>query len=210
MNSTTDSGVISRADAQARYNVAADIDTGKGSWVDAATTPTGWRHAVDFGLIQTTVDTDIRLQASVVGQTNGTDPFKSNFGISIYEGMDTSASWGHHGSWHSGYILGDQSTANLAKINGNNPIGMSGLTFKSFTDGSNLTANENNQDFIIFHALAGHTYTIILGGSDGGNTWSGNQAGYALSVQAVPVPGAVWLFGSALAGLAGFGRRKAA
>ncbi|OQW72258.1 MAG: hypothetical protein BVN35_14400 [Proteobacteria bacterium ST_bin11] len=30
-----------------------------------------------------------------------------------------------------------------------------------------------------------------------------------LNVQAVPVPGAVWLFGSALAGLVGFGRRKA-
>ena len=29
-------------------------------------------------------------------------------------------------------------------------------------------------------------------------------------VQAVPVPGAVWLFGSAMAGLIGFGRRKAA
>jgi hypothetical protein len=30
-----------------------------------------------------------------------------------------------------------------------------------------------------------------------------------MNVQAVPVPGAVWLFGSALAGLVGFGRRKA-
>ncbi|PPD35656.1 MAG: hypothetical protein CTY19_00980 [Methylomonas sp.] len=32
----------------------------------------------------------------------------------------------------------------------------------------------------------------------------------AFNVQAVPVPGAVWLFGSAIAGLIGFGRRKAA
>jgi hypothetical protein len=32
----------------------------------------------------------------------------------------------------------------------------------------------------------------------------------AFNVQAVPVPGAVWLFGSAIVGLIGFGRRKAA
>jgi hypothetical protein len=30
------------------------------------------------------------------------------------------------------------------------------------------------------------------------------------TVAAVPVPGAVWLFGSALAGLIGYGRRKTA
>ncbi|OQW70052.1 MAG: hypothetical protein BVN35_18325 [Proteobacteria bacterium ST_bin11] len=34
--------------------------------------------------------------------------------------------------------------------------------------------------------------------------------GVELTVRPVPVPGAVWLFGSAIAGLIGFGRRKAA
>lgn len=38
------------------------------------------------------------------------------------------------------------------------------------------------------------------------NAW--NMANYKLSISAVPVPGAVWLFGSAMAGLIGFGRRK--
>ncbi|WP_230874836.1 hypothetical protein [Methylomonas sp. LL1] len=213
LTSATDSGVISRQDAIDRYGVAADIDTGKGAWVDAQLNaqnnpaPTGWRHAVDVGLIQTAVDTDIRLSASVLANTVG---FDSNFGISVYDGMTNVQSWGHHGSWHGGYILGDQSVTNLARINGNDPIGMTGLTFVGFSDGSNLTLNANNQDYLIFHALAGHTYTVILGGSDGGQTWSGNQASYALNVQAVPVPGAVWLFGSAVAGLVGFGRRKAA
>lgn len=37
-----------------------------------------------------------------------------------------------------------------------------------------------------------------------------STAAYSTVVSAVPVPGAVWLFGSAMAGLIGFGRRKAA
>jgi hypothetical protein len=39
-------------------------------------------------------------------------------------------------------------------------------------------------------------------------TVSGLQGGYQMRVEAIPVPAAVWLFGSALVGLAGFSRKK--
>jgi hypothetical protein len=39
--------------------------------------------------------------------------------------------------------------------------------------------------------------------------WAVNLAGNTLAVEAVPVPAAVWLFGSALIGLIGFSKRKA-
>lgn len=65
-------------------------------------------------------------------------------------------------------------------------------------------------------------YTLIIGDSSGSLSASSydpfikvavvasTSAAYSTVVSAVPVPGAVWLFGSALAGFIGFGRRKPA
>jgi hypothetical protein len=209
LTSASDSGIISAADATTRYGstsgyLAPDVDTAKGAWEDAPATgtPTGWRHAVDFGLIESDVTTTIRLTPSTIDNT-----FANNFGISLYQGMDTNTgSWSHHGGWHSGYVAGDTSAANLAKVNGNNPVGTSGLTFLDFMDSSGLGPNGGH--YLEFTALAGQVYTVILGGRDGGNSWSSPQAGYSLNVTAVPVPGAVWLFGSAFASFAGLCRRN--
>ncbi|MGR8931986.1 MAG: hypothetical protein ACU836_15245 [Gammaproteobacteria bacterium] len=65
-------------------------------------------------------------------------------------------------------------------------------------------------------------YTIVVGDASSAldnSTFDGhyrigievsNTASYGVVVSAVPVPGAVWLFGSAMAGLIGFGKRKRA
>jgi hypothetical protein len=50
-------------------------------------------------------------------------------------------------------------------------------------------------------------YTLVIGGH-GGLADQGFVYDAMVTTSAVPVPGAVWLFGSALAGLVGFGRRK--
>jgi hypothetical protein len=50
-------------------------------------------------------------------------------------------------------------------------------------------------------------YTLVIGGR-GGLATDGYMYDVMVTTSAVPVPGAVWLFGSALAGLVGFGRRK--
>ncbi|MDD1620873.1 MAG: hypothetical protein LUQ11_05285 [Methylococcaceae bacterium] len=54
------------------------------------------------------------------------------------------------------------------------------------------------------HNLASGWYTIFVSGANG--TLTGSPIN--VSVSAVPVPGAVWLFGSALVGLVGASRRK--
>jgi hypothetical protein len=65
--------------------------------------------------------------------------------------------------------------------------------------------------------LQAGTYTLLIGGAsevlyaeDGVTILNALPYGITanLSVQPVPVPGAIWLFGSAMAGLIGFGRRK--
>ena len=59
--------------------------------------------------------------------------------------------------------------------------------------------------------LAGHSYSLeiqglVLGTQPG--QYTGTLTTVASSTAPVPVPGAVWLFGSALAGLVGMARRK--
>jgi len=202
LNGAGDSGEISTADSLSHYGFAAEIDTAQGAWQDESAAKTGWRHQIDFGLIRSDTTQTIRLSASVVG-----DAFPSLFGISLYEGMDNrlGGGWSHHGGWNAGYVAGDTSATNLAKINTNNPMDITGLKFLDFIDSSGLSPHGGN--YLEFTAEAGKIYTVHIGGRAGGS-WNGVKASYALDVAAVPVPGAVWLFGSAIAGMVGMHRRK--
>lgn len=202
LNGLGDSGEISTADSIARYGFAAEIDTAQGAWQDESAAKTGWRHQTDFGLIRSDVTQKIRISADVVG-----DAFPSLFGISLYKGMDNrlAGGWSHHGGWNAGYVAGDTSAANLALVNSNNPIDIPGLVFLDFIDSSGL--GPHGGTYLEFEAQANQVYTVLLGGRAGGS-WNGVKAGYALDVAAVPVPGAVWLFGSAMAGLGAIGRRR--
>lgn len=211
LQTASDSAEISVADANTRYGsqagyVAPDLDTAQGSWVDSAASPGGWGMYSDYALILSDVTRTIRLTPSTVNSA-----LPSNFGISVFTGKNTqlSGGWSHHQGWNTGYIKGDTSPANLAKVSGNNPMGISGLTFLTFVDGSGL--GPYGGSYLDFVAQAGQVYTIILGGAAGTawNTISGNSiANYSLNVAAVPVPAAVWLFTSALAGMGVLGRRK--
>lgn len=84
---------------------------------------------------------------------------------------------------------------------------------------THVNDSTGNIETLINYFLAAGDYSIGTGGAFGATGTAidenvGQHSGtYAiqanLSVQPVPVPGAVWLFGSAIAGLIGFGRRKA-
>lgn len=164
----SDSGVISQADAFRRYGVYADIDTAKGAWSDASGSGAfGWKHNLDIGLFMSTVDTDVTL--SVAGLTQpGT-----NFGFTIYKGMDTtSVPYVHHGAWNAG----------------NNA---SGVTADSLVPGTSFTENDvaaysvggtspSNLNQIVFHVKANKVYTIALGGYRNG-AWYTTADGYVLT-----------------------------
>ena len=88
------------------------------------------------------------------------------------------------------------------------------IEYLTHVNGFGVGVTETISDYL----LAAGSYTILVGGASEtqfdelGNLINDGGALYAvranLSVQPVPVPGAVWLFGSAVAGLIGFGRRK--
>jgi hypothetical protein len=193
LHAAGDSLIVSSADALTDYGVAADIDTAKGAWNDGLFTQNassqGWGHNTDVGLFKSSVTQTVNLTASNVDLNSW-----QNFGISVFSGMTTANNYDHHGGWNIGYT-----TANITPATLNNPLGTVGLTFVGYTDNSTIS----------FNAQAGQVYTILLGGYSGEGNF-GPAGGYQLAISSVPVPGAVWLFGSAIAGLVGIGKRKRA
>jgi len=200
---------ISNADSIATYGVSADIDSAKGAWSDNVSTNVGvaggWRHDLDFGLFKTDTTGLVTLNASPVGGPAG-EPVPA-YGFTIFKGMDTSAgSYNHHGAWNT--------TTNTTGLTANSlPGGGRNLPVSSIVAYSignvnpSTSAPGTNINTISFEAQAGEIYTIALGGYRNGD-WNTTSWGYNLEVSQVPVPGAVWLFGSAMAGLIGFGRRN--
>ncbi|MDD2759106.1 MAG: hypothetical protein PHH11_02305 [Methylomonas sp.] len=137
----------------------------------------------------------------------------TDVGFSLYKGLfpagayDSAASLpipsGKDGRWDA---LGDTTMAN-------NSAAVGTVEFKTAVNNS----TDNVETLINFFLTAGD-YSLGTGGAFGAtgtviDADVGDHLGsYAiqasLSVQPVPVPGAAWLFGSAVAGLIGFGRRK--
>lgn len=105
------------------------------------------------------------------------------------------------------YSLSFGAAANTAYITNTGVVSAGSLVNHVFT--AAFSNNFSNQSFtpstFLFNAT-GPTTTITFQGT-GLNTQYGPVID-SVSVSAVPVPAAFWLFGSALAGLIGFGRRK--
>lgn len=185
-----------------------ELDTGAGAWKDASVdsngnpAPTGWKHQTEMGLIKSDISTLVRINLETVGPTltTGGAPGQANdnFGVTIFTGMDTTtANYSHHGGWNN--ASKPENTSNPFYATG---VG-SGMTYLMHD------ATVDAANYIEFFATAGQVYTVAFGGNGVGH-WRENISGYKMTISAVPVPGAVWLFGSAIAGMVGFGRRKAA
>jgi hypothetical protein len=188
VTATDDSLEISQADAVERYGefgVYPDIDTAGGAWLQAV--GNGWRHNIDIGLFKSDVKQNVILNIQGILSPS------ANFGITLYKGLSSSETvYGHHGPYFGN--------------SGHDFEGMEHIKFTPRDPSTGLTTNS-----LSFLADAGQIYTVILGGNNGEN-WNKKFDGYKLSISTspVPVPGAVWLFGSALAGFIGVQRRKKA
>lgn len=189
---------ISTSDAFNRYGVYADIDVAKGAWSDNAVGGAGgWRHDLDHGLFKT--DTAGLVTLSAVGLVqNGTA-----FGFTIFKGTGGTGAYNHHGAWNQGN--------NASGLSGNSlPAGGTNFTIADVVAYSVGGASPTNLNTISFNADAGQIYSIYLGGYRNG-AWGVTTDGYALTISQaapVPLPGAIWLFGGALASLIGANRRK--
>jgi hypothetical protein len=196
LTTSGDSLTVSSQNAHDQYGVWADIDTAKGAWQDASATPTGWAHNTDVGLFKSDVTTQVTLKLTTISDTETW----SNFGVTVFAGMSSGA-YNHHNNWNCPTCAGTQ----FKPYDANNPMGGTGLTYLTH----DATVDAING--LTFTAQAGQVYSILLGGNSGNGNFD-PHAGYSMSITsapaAVPVPAAVWLFGSAIAGLVGVGRKK--
>jgi len=196
IHTNAESHIVSRANAQATYGVAADIDTAKGAWFDGNL---GWAHQSDYGLIKAMEDTKIKLSLSTV---NGD---WTNFGVTVFTGMDTSsaATYSKHSEWnryeYTNFFTGE-SIYDPDLYTHSNPHGTVGLDYLTHSETGDLE----------FIALAGQEYTVILGGNEAGSYGTPINE-YSLSITAtspVPIPAAAWLLGSGLIGLSSYRRKN--
>ncbi|GEM_PF-498190 len=207
LESAGDSGTISSQDAFDKYGIYADIDTAGGAWLDNTPTPyQGWKHDIEIGLLKSDVTQEVTL--SVQGLK---DP-SANYAFTVFKGMDNHAqdTYSHHGVWHENLILNlsDDPPAGYQTPNGaNGPFG--GDAGRIGPDDFAMVDDWTGND-ATFTAEAGQIYTILLGGYKA-DDWTVTRQGHVLNVTTspVPLPAAAWLFAPAIAGLLGFGRRKA-
>lgn len=196
-----DALTVSSQNAHGRYGIWADIDTAKGAWFDGVQ---GWEHQIDVGLIKSDVDTVVTVNIS--GITNPAKGLWNNFGVSIYSGMPE-GEWLEHSPWNCPscvFNIGGVQYRTAADFQDDHPLSEGGMSYITHD------ATVDSLNSISFNATAGTVYTLILGGNSGGTNYSPLE-GYSLNIATaapVPLPGAVWTFGSVLVGLIGVNSRK--
>lgn len=178
------------ANTQTASSAGAGFSLGMGAraYKDGAT---NWGHTADYGLFKLHHDANVTITVS----SDGSD-LRPAFGL--WSG------WATGGSRHAPYL--DNGAINPMAANpldsGLGLVDTSAWAFAA-TQGTGATAT-------LTRFLTAGNYTLILGGYDG--TTAGANLAYTATISAaaspVPVPAAVWLFGSAMAGLIGFNRRK--
>ncbi|WP_152428844.1 hypothetical protein [Methylomonas sp. MK1] len=168
------------------------IGMGAKAYKDGAT---NWGHTADYGLFELHADAEVTITVSSDGSN-----LRPAFGL--WSGWDTAGSSSRHQSYLNNGALNPMAASPLGTTLA--LVDASAWTFAA-TQGTTATAT-------LTRFLTAGNYTLILGGYDG--TVGGANLAYTATISAaaspVPVPGAVWLFGSAMAGLVGFGKRKTA
>ncbi len=187
-----DSLTISRADAIANYGLTADIDTGMGAWQDREAIPQGWAHNTEIGLFKSDVTTNVSITLSALNNPN------AKFGVTLFTGMDTGSGYTHHLAWN-------KPSSPAFQFNKSNPFLTTGVIYAAHE------INVDTSNAFEFTAQAGQVYSIYLGGYRGSDSWETGRDYYSMTINtsAVPVPAAVWMFGSGLLGLLGLRKRQA-
>ncbi len=174
----------------------------------------GWGHTSDWFTFQATStgNVDVKMTASIIGEQPAFSLWSTGTGEHTW-------SDGHEYSQIINQII-DGSPATFVGFSNNygsdayfghgsqdlahgGAAALAGTTSLFGTDG----AGHNYAELIFSNAIAGTWYTIAAGGSGG---LVGGYSISAASVSAVPLPAAVWLFGSALMGYLGLQKRKMA
>ena len=198
---------VSKADAIVEGADAASfkLETINNKWNPASS----WGNALDYGLINLDVAGNLKIKV----QAEAGSFFQPGF--TLFSGWDTAATSNKHGVWNANPFA-PSSPNPAANTNPTlQPLRTLGLTYvghaatNSNDGGVNYSYDSVAQAVeITFNGLNAGKYSLWIGGNSTGNTSNNQQYFASITAAPVPVPGAVWLFGSAVAGLIGFGRKS--
>jgi len=185
------------------------------------TTSNDWATASVFQVGESNIT--IKGMTAVFGSTN--DDTGQYLEIGVYESTGT-----HGEDLAPGALIGSFDTATIYSSNTRLVIDL--LAYSSFVLQANTDyllvwnaqpgapylgeKRRGTPDQMINDGIAGVFIGEVLASQNGGSSWfSSRQYGFDYAsfngtVSAVPVPSAIWLFGSGLLGLIGISRRKAA
>ena len=150
---------------------------------------TGWTHTSRWTALTLTEATDLSI--TLAANNSSWVP-----AFSLYSGhqqTDNGLNGGYHVYNNAGNF--DWSTADP------------GADSSSLNYIGNATASGTDSSITRTFSLGPGQYSLVFGGNPPPGT-AGAQVAYQATLSTVPVPAAVWLFGSGLAGLVGLARRK--
>lgn len=170
----------------------------------------GWAHTSDWFTFQATSAGSIDVK--VTGSINSVQP-----AFTVWNSGSAENSWSYGHSYNQiqneavGTFVGfSNSDPDLNTYFGHGPdkTALGGANAFAGTVASyGIDGSGNKFAELVFSNLTAGTWYAVAAGGSGGSTGA-----YTITanLSAVPVPGAVWLFGSAIAGLVGVSRRKRA
>ncbi len=161
------------------------LAVGPRAWSSNASGTLGKGHGGDYGLIHLDIASNLIITVAADSALNST--LKSGF--SLFQGWDVGTT-----------AVRVQDYQN----NQNNPLGTQGLTFLN----SASTNTDGGFASFTFTGLSAGNYSLFVGGNATTSVGAGGKYTVSLSSSPVPLPGAVWLFGSALTGLIATKRSK--
>lgn len=188
---------VSTADAVAEGGANVVIESLANRWNPARS----WGNALDFGLI------DLHASANLTIRVAGDAASSSTFlpGFTLWQGWDLGTG-NKHGAWNA--------TPTNPGNRGATGISYLGHASTASSDGGiNYSYNSTafNAVEITFTNLAAGKYSLWIGGNGTVASPAGSQRYIAnISASPVPLPGAIWLFGTAFMGLIGIKRRSIA
>lgn len=160
------------------------LAVGPKAWSSNATGTLGKGHGADYGLIHLSSPGDLTI--SVAADTSLASTLIPGF--SLFSGWDTGTT--------ADRLLDYQN-------NQNNPLNTVGL---SFLHSASTTIAGGSASYN-FTNLAAGDYTLFIGGNATASLGTAGKYAVTLSASPVPIPAAMWLFGSALFGWLGINRK---
>lgn len=179
--------VVSATDAITNHGAASGfkLESTGNKWKPASS----WGNALDYGMI------NLQVGGSLTVTVEADSSLASTFapGFTLWSGWGNAGTGNKHQDWNA-----TPTAPNSLSVTGITYVGHDSTT----TDGGSVTH--------VFNNLAAGKYLLWIGGNGATNSNEFYKANLSVAAvpAAVPVPAAVWLFGSALAGMGIIGRRR--